>query len=156
MPLPALSGQTWSPPTTLPNLPAEYASIRLEPVQPIPAYVTRAYERYLAKKEELIAEKAAIAQKLADLEEKMKKRDDGKYRPRGSQDDPVMKGMRDDIAKETTALKGMGQSMDALDDENKAVEEYMAIHKKMEESYVLTKTLQEDSRQSWATMYSSV
>jgi hypothetical protein len=41
-------------------------------------------------------------------------------------------------------------------DENKAVEEYMATHKKMEESYVTTKALQEESRLSWATLYSSV
>jgi hypothetical protein len=148
--------QTWSPPTTLPKLPIEYASIRLEPVEPIPPYVTRAYERYLAKKEELVAEKAAIAQKLADLEEKMKKRDDGKYRPRGSQEDPVVKGMRDEILRETAALKGMSQRMDALDKDNKGVQEYMAIHKKIEESYVTTKALQEESRKSWASMYSSV
>ena len=148
--------QTWSPPTTLPKLPAEYASISLEPVEPIPPYVTRAYERYLAKKEELLAEKAAITQKLADVEEKMKKRDDGKYRARGSHDDPVMKGMRDEILKETASLKGMGQKMDALDDDNKAVEEYMALHKKMEESYVTTKALQEESRKSWSSMYSTV
>lgn len=147
--------QTWYPPTTLPKLPAEYASIALEVVEPIPPYVTRAYERYLAKKEELVVEKAAIAKKLADLEEKMKKRDDGKYRPRGWHDDPVVKGMRDDIMRETTALKSMGQRMDALDEDNKGVQEYMAIHKKMEDSYTITKALQEESRQSWATLYSS-
>ena len=156
MPLPALSGQTWSPPTTLPNLPTEYASIALEPVEPIPPYVMRAYERYLTKKEELVAEKAAMAKKLADLEEKMTKRDDGKYRPRGWHDDPVVKGMRDEITRETVALKGMSQKMDALDEDNKGVQEYMAIHKKMEDSYVTTKILQEESRQSWASMYSSV
>ena len=148
--------QTWSPPTTLPKLPAEYASIRLEPVEPIPPYVIRAYERYLTKKEELVAEKATIAKKLAELEEKMLKRDDGKYRPRGSQDDPVVKGMRDDILRETAALKGMSQRMDSLDEDNKGVQEYMAIHKKMEESYVTTKALQEESHQLWATMYSTV
>lgn len=148
--------QTWSPPSSLPTLPAEYASIRLEPVEPIPSYVTHAYERYLTKKEELVAEKAAIVKKLAELEEKMKKRDDGKYRPRGLQDDPVVKGIRDDIVRETVALKGMGQKIDSLDEDNKAVEEYMSIHKKMEESYVTTKALQEESRQSWATMYSTV
>jgi len=156
MPLPALSGQTWSPPTTLPKLPAEYASIALEPVEPIPPSVLRASERYLAKKEELVNEKAVIAKKVADLEEKMTKRDDGKYRPRGWHDDPVVKGMRDEITRETAALKGMGQRMDALDEDNKAVQEYMAIHKKIEESYATTKALQEESRQSWATMYSTV
>jgi len=126
----------------------------LDPVAPIPSYVVNAYDRYLTKKEALLAEKSSLAKKLAALEEKVNQRD-GKYRPQGV-DDPVLRGMRDDILRETAALKHISHRMDALADENKAVEEYMATHKKMEESYVTTKALQEESRLSWATLYSSV
>jgi hypothetical protein len=146
--------QTWSPPTTLPKLCREYAAIGLEPVAPIPSYILNAYARYQAKKEALLAEKSSIAKKLAALEEKVNQRD-GKYRPQGV-DDPVMKGIRDDMLRESAALKGMGNKIDALKEENKAVEEYMAIHKDMEESYFTTKALQEESRLSWAALYSSV
>ena len=126
----------------------------LDPVAPIPSYVVNAYDRYLTKKEALLAEKSTLAKKLAALEEKVNQRD-GKYRPQGV-DDPVLRGMRDDILRETAALKEISHRMDALADENKGVEEYMATHKKMEESYVTTKALQEESRLSWATLYSSV
>jgi hypothetical protein len=146
--------QTWTPPTTLPKLSREYGAIVLDPVAPIPSYVVNAYDRYLTKKEALLAEKSSLAKKLAALEEKVNQRD-GKYRPQGV-DDPVLRGMRDDILRETAALKHISHRMDALADENKAVEEYMATHKKMEESYVTTKALQEESRLSWATLYSSV
>lgn len=145
--------QTWSPPTTLPKLSREYAAIGLEPVAPIPSYVLNAYDRYLAKKEALLDEKSSLAKKLTALEEKVSQRD-GKYRPQGV-DDPVLRGMRDDILRETAALKEISRKMDALADDNKAVEEYMAIHKKMEESYLTTKALQEESRLSWAALYSS-
>jgi hypothetical protein len=146
--------QTWTPPTTLPKLSTEYAAIVLEGVAPIPSYVVNAYDRYLAKKEDLLAEKSSLAKKLAALEEKVTQRD-AKYRPQGV-DDPVLRGMRDDILRETAALKNMSHKIDVLAEENKAVEEYMAIHKKMEESYIMTKALQEESRLSWATLYSSV
>jgi hypothetical protein len=146
--------QTWSPPTTLPKLCREYAAIGLEPVAPIPSYILNAYSRYLAKKEALAAEKSSMAKNLAALEEKVNQRD-GKYRPQGV-DDPVMKGMRDDILREGAALKGMANKIDALTEENKAVEEYMELHKNIEESYVTTKALQEESRLSWAALYSSV
>jgi hypothetical protein len=146
--------QTWSPPTSLPKLCREYAAIGLEPVAPIPPYILNAYARYILKKEALAAEKSSLANKLAALEEKVTQRD-GKYRPQGV-DDPVLKGMRDDILRESAALKGMGNKIDALMEENKAVKEYMAIHKSMEESYITTKALQEESRLSWAALYSSV
>lgn len=146
--------QTWTPPTTLPKFSSEYASIALEPVAPIPSYVVNAYDRYLSKKEALLDEKSSIAKKLAALEEKVTQRD-GKYRPQGV-DDPVLRGMHDDVLRETAALKEISHRMDTLAEENKAVEEYMAIHKKMEESYITTKALQEESRLSWATLYSSV
>jgi predicted phage-related endonuclease len=146
--------QTWSPPITLPNLCPEYAAISLEPVAPIPSYILNAYARYLAKKDELLAEKSTLTKKVATLEEKVNQRD-GKYRPQGV-DDPVIKGMRDDIVRETAILKGIENKIDALAEDNRAVEEYMVIHKKMEESYVTTKELQQQSRLSWAALYSSV
>jgi hypothetical protein len=151
--------KAWSPPVMLPKLCSEYASVRLEPVDSIPPYVTRAYERYIAKKGELQCEKDALTKKIADLEAKLSERvvqDQSKYRPRGWHEDPVTKGMRDEIAKETVTLKGMSQRGDTLDEDNKAVQEYMILHKKMEECYVVTKELQDASRASWAAMYSSV
>ena len=146
--------QNWSPPTTLPKICLEYSAISLQPVAPIPSYILNAYDRYLAKKEALAAEKSSLAKKLAALEEKVNERD-GKYRPQGI-DDPVMKGMRNDTLKEKLALKDLENKTDLLTEENKAVEEYMLIHKKIEESYVTTKALQDESRLSWAKLYSSV
>jgi hypothetical protein len=154
-----MSVKPWSPPVTRPKLCSEYASIRLEPVEPIPSYVTRAYERYVAKKGELQAEKDALVEKIGGLQAKLAERvkeEQGKYRAPSLKDDTVTTSKKDEIVKQTEALASVNRKMDSLDEDNKAVEEYMGLHKKMEESYAETKALQDASRTSWAAMYSSV
>lgn len=154
-----MSVKPWSPPVTLPKICTEYASVGLEPVGPIPPYVTRAFERYVAKKEELQSEKDTLVAKIGSLQAKLNERtseERGKYRAPGHKDDTVTTSKKDEIVKETEALASLNRRMDALGEDNKHVQEYIILHKKIQESYVEIKALQDASRQSWATMYSSV
>jgi hypothetical protein len=155
----SLTTGTWSPPVSRPKLCPEYASVRLEPVSPLPSYVVKAYTRYMGKREEMQAEKETLIDAISSLQSKLTERvneENGKYRIAGRKEDVVTVSKRDEIAKQSEALALLNRKIDSLIEDNKAVEEYMSLHKKMEESYTVTKALQDESRVSWAAMYSSV
>jgi hypothetical protein len=155
----SLTTGTWSPPVSRPKLCPEYASVGLEPVSPLPSYVVKAYTRYTEKREEMQAQKETLIDAISSLQSKLTERvneENGKYRVAGRKEDVVTVSKRDEIAKQSEVLALLNRKMDALIEDNKAVEEYMTLHKKMEESYTVTKALQDESRVSWAAMYSSV
>ena len=105
------------------------------------------------------AQKETLIDAISSLQSKLTERvneENGKYRVAGRKEDVVTVSKRDEIAKQSEVLALLNRKMDALIEDNKAVEEYMTLHKKMEESYTVTKALQDESRVSWAAMYSSV
>jgi hypothetical protein len=149
---------SWSKPVARPKLKKEHFYIRVAPVPPIPSYILALHERYLAAKEALLEKKSTAEEKLRSMQVSLNARvssDQGKYRAPGKKDDTVTLAKSIELSKQIELLSSIGQELDALVNENRSNEEYMSMHATMEESYIATKALEEESRRSWATLYSS-
>lgn len=148
----------WSKPVARPKLKKEHFYIRVAPVPPIPSYILSAHERYLAAKEELLEKKSTAEEKLRTMQSSLNARvssEEGKYRAPGKKDDTVTLAKSIELSKQLQLLSSLSQELDTLINDNRSNEEYMTLHAKMEESYIATKALEEESRRSWATLYSN-
>ena len=144
---------SWSKPHALPKL-KEHFYVRVLPVEPIPPYIIASHQRYIQQRDDLIEKKATCSEKLTSLQATLNERSGAKYRVPGK--DTVTLGKSIEISKQQSLLSSITEQLDALETENRSTEEYMSLHAKMEESYLSTKVLEEESRKSWAQLYSSV
>jgi len=144
---------SWSKPHSLPKL-KEHFYVRVVPVEPIPPQILASHQRYTALREDLLLKKATSSEKLSTLQASLNERDITKYRAPGK--DTVTLAKSIEISKEISLQSSLTEQLDALDTDYRATEEYMSLHAKMEEAYLSTKALEDESRKSWAELYSSV
>jgi hypothetical protein len=147
---------SWSKPHSFPKL-KEHFYVRVVPVEPIPPQILASHQRYTALREDLLLKKATSSEKLSTLQASLNERDSastGKYRAPGK--DTVTLAKSIEISKEISLQSSLTEQLDALDTDYRATQEYMNLHAKMEEAYLSTKALEEESRKSWAELYSSV
>jgi len=128
----------WSKPRALPKFRAEYACYALTEVPPLEPRILNSYAKYLAKKEELTQKLSEQTAKVTEMKSKY-----------------TIKSFlaKADNSDQNTLLQ-ISAKLDALAKDNRLLEDIVSLHTKMEESYHVTKQLQEDSRASWSEMYS--
>lgn len=146
----------WSKPVSRPKL-NQHSYIRVTPVPPIPDELRGIYERFSQKKEALIQKKKTATETLRSLETRLTERvssEAGKYRAPTKKDDPILSSKRIEISKQTATVREVSDELDAHISQNSAIQEYMTLHAQMEDSYVLTQALEEESRKSWSQLYS--
>jgi hypothetical protein len=148
----------WTLPVARPKPVKGCSSVSLTEVQPLPPFALNAYARYLAKKEEFTskkeAEKAAMDALQAEIDSLNKKPSTYSVPQKGKgQKEYLLDAKGVAMAKHIGNLSTLAQAYDKFLNENKALEEVMNLQKKMEESYVHTKKLQEESRASWAALF---
>jgi hypothetical protein len=145
----------WSKPVSRPKL-IQHSYIRVTPVSPIPDELRAIYERFTKRKEDLLEKKKSATETLRTLETKLTERtsDAGKYRAPTKKDDPILSSKRIEISNQTALVRAVSDELDEHLSKNSAIQEYMTLHAQMEESYLVTKALEEDSRKSWSALYS--
>jgi len=77
----------------------------------------------------------------------------GVYRVQAAKD-VLLDEKNSKLAKETAELMKLNARLDTLTKDNRLLEDIISLQTKMEESYESTKVLQEESRRSWAQLYS--
>jgi recombinational DNA repair ATPase RecF len=126
------------------------------PVSPVSQELRDIYERFTKRKEALLEKKKAATETLRTLETKLTERtsDAGKYRAPTTQDDPILSSKRIEISNQTALVRAVSDELDEHMSKNSAIQEYMTLHAEMEESYIATKALEEESRKTWSALYS--
>jgi hypothetical protein len=141
----------WKKPVARPKCRQEYASCRLTPVPPIPPYIVQAYERYMRNKAILEEKKQKATEKLNDLQTSKPK--DSKVYHAPGRPDPLATAKTIQISAQVNAVAALTEELDAFNLEHRYLEEILSLHKSMEESYVVTKQLEEDARKSWECLF---
>lgn len=141
----------WKKPVARPKCRQEYASCRLTPVPPMPPYIVQAYERYMRNKAILEEKKQKATEKLNELQTSKPK--DSKVYHAPGRPDPLATAKTIQISAQVNAVAALTEELDAFNLEHRYLEEILSLHKSMEESYVLTKQLEEDARTSWECLF---
>jgi len=117
----------------------------------MPPYIVQAYERYMRNKAILEEKKQKATEKLNDLQTSKPK--DSKVYHAPGRSDPLATAKTIQISAQVNAVAALTEELDAFNLEHRYLEEILSLHKSMEESYVVTKQLEEDARKSWECLF---
>jgi len=142
----------WTPPVARPKFRKEYACYPLTEVPPLAPWILTSYAKYSSRKDALMEEISAQTDKVKERKAAIPNRA-GVYRVQAAKD-VLLDEKNSKLAKETAELMKLNARLDTLTKDNRLLEDIISLQTKMEESYESTKVLQEESRRSWAQLYS--